>query len=128
MPWTRNSYPTTFKNMTPNVRDKAIEIANELLNQYEEPRAIRIATAQAKEWAQNRNMEIWADGPPEGKDQHILPHDRGWAVKAEGAGQATKVFSRKEDAVARARDIARNQEANIVIHAADGKISDVDQP
>ena len=33
MPWTTQDYPVTFKNMTPDVRDKAIEIANELLDQ-----------------------------------------------------------------------------------------------
>ncbi|MEZ4521755.1 MAG: DUF2188 domain-containing protein [Thermomicrobiales bacterium] len=128
MPWTRIDYPATFKNMRSDVREKAIDIANELLDQYEEPRAIRIATAQAKEWARNRNIEIWTDEKPTGKDQHVLPHDRGWAVQAEESQQATKVFRIKEEALDRARDIARNQNSNVVIHAADGKISDVVQP
>jgi uncharacterized protein YdaT len=128
MPWTERDYPNTFKNMTGAVRSKAIEIANELLNQYEEPRAIRIATAQAKEWAGNRGIEIWANGGPQGKDQHVLPHDRGWAVRSEHSGQATKVFRVKQEAVDRASDIARNQESHVVIHSSDGKISDVISP
>lgn len=128
MPWTVNDYPNTFKNMTTDVRSKAIEIGNELLDQYEEPRAIRIATAQAKEWAGNRGIEIWQNGGPSGKDQHVVPHERGWAVIAEGADQATKVFRVKTEAEDRARDIARNQEAHVVIHDPDGKISDVVQP
>jgi len=128
VPWTKNDYPATFKNMTPTVREKAIEIANELLNQYEEPRAIRIATAQAKEWAGNRDIEIWTESKPGGKDQHVMPHDRGWAVQAEGSGQPTKVFRVKDEALDRARDIARNQKSYVVVHAADGKISDVVQP
>lgn len=128
MPWTTQDYPATFKNMTPDVRNKAIEIANELLDQYEEPRAIRIAAAQAKEWARNRNLDVWVNGALEGKDQHVLPHDQGWAVQAEQAEQATEVFQTKEEARNRARDIARNQDSHVVIHAADGKINDVVQP
>jgi len=39
------------------VREKAIEIANALLaDGYEEGRAIRIAIAQAKRWAQARGI------------------------------------------------------------------------
>jgi uncharacterized protein YdaT len=126
MPWTRDNYPNTFKNMSAPVRDKAIEIANELLNQYDEGRAIRIATAQAKEWARRRDMEIWSNGnQPTGRDQHVVPHERGWAVRAEGAGQATNVFSSKDEATERAREIARNQDSHVVLHAANGRVEDV---
>lgn len=128
MPWTDSDYPNTFKNMTTPVRTKAIEIGNELLNQYEEPRAIRIATAQAKEWAKNRDIDIWRVEPPAGKDQHVVPHDRGWAVRAEHAERATHVFDNKNGALERAREIARNQGTHVVIHDADGRISDVVRP
>ncbi len=128
MPWTNNDYPNTFKNMTSEVRDKAIEIGNELLNQYEEPRAIRIATAQAKEWAGNRDIKIWEREPPAGRDQHVVPRDNGWAVLAEGADQATELFDKQSDARSRAGEIAHNQATHVVIHDADGKISDVVQP
>ncbi len=59
MPWTKNDYPDSLKNFTAEVRNKAIEIANALLEDgYEEDRAISIATAQAKEWAENRDKKI----------------------------------------------------------------------
>jgi uncharacterized protein YdaT len=42
-----------MKHLPPAVREKAIEIANALLGEgVDEGRAIRIATARAKEWAQ----------------------------------------------------------------------------
>jgi len=45
-------------NLAPIVRAKAIEIANALLAEgYEEGRAIRIAIAQAKRWANRRILE-----------------------------------------------------------------------
>lgn len=128
MPWSEHDYPNTFKNMTPEVRSKAIEIGNELLDQYEEQRAIRIATAKAKEWAGNRDIDIWESEPPSGKDQHVVPHERGWAVLAEGSQQPTKVFRLKPEAEDRARDIARNQETHVVIHGSDGRIDDVIRP
>ena len=59
MPWTKDRYPDSLKNFMDTVRNKAIEIANTLLKEgYEEGRAISIATAQAKEWAENRGHKI----------------------------------------------------------------------
>ena len=50
MPWTRENYPDSMKNFMAPVRNKAIEIANSLLDEgYEEGRAISIGIATAKE-------------------------------------------------------------------------------
>lgn len=50
MPWSKNDYPAAMKNLDPEVRDKAIEIANALLEEgYEDGRAIPIAIDKAKE-------------------------------------------------------------------------------
>jgi uncharacterized protein YdaT len=50
MPWSKNDYPAAMKNLDPEVRDKAIEIANALLKDgYEDGRAIPIAIDKAKE-------------------------------------------------------------------------------
>jgi uncharacterized protein YdaT len=58
MPWNSAYYPVSMNHLAPEVRDKAIEIANALLEQgYDEGRAIRIAIAKAKEWAQRHG---WA--------------------------------------------------------------------
>ncbi len=54
MPWSENDYPSSMKNLPKRVRNKAIEIANALLEEgYEEGRAIAIAISQAREWAEN---------------------------------------------------------------------------
>lgn len=59
MPWSSENYPVSMKNLTPEVRDKAIDIANALLEEgYDEGRAIAIATAQAEEWAERRGKSI----------------------------------------------------------------------
>lgn len=61
MPWDQFHYPASMKNLVPEVRDKAIEIANALLAEgMEEGRAIRIAIAKAKQWAaRERDLASW---------------------------------------------------------------------
>lgn len=54
MPWSKGDYPPSMKNLEPRVRNKAVEIANALLEEgSEEGRAIAIATAKAEEWNEN---------------------------------------------------------------------------
>ncbi len=57
-----------------------------------------------------------------GKNQHVLPHSDGWQVKGEGNGRATVVTNTKQQAVDRAREIARNQESELVVHNKNGQI------
>ena len=53
MPWTSTRYPPSMSHLPEPVREKAIEIANALLEEgMEEGKAIRIAIAKAKEWAE----------------------------------------------------------------------------
>ena len=58
MPWSKGDYPPSMKNLDPRVREKAVEIANALLEEgSEEGRAIAIATAKAEEWNENHPNE-----------------------------------------------------------------------
>lgn len=60
MPFTKDNYPDSLKNMTPRVRNKAIEIANALLLEGRpEDFAIPVAISKAEEWAANRNIEVF---------------------------------------------------------------------
>jgi uncharacterized protein YdaT len=59
MPWNEGDYPESLKNFTAPIRNKAVEIANALLEDgMEEGRAIAIATAQAKEWGDEHHKQI----------------------------------------------------------------------
>jgi hypothetical protein len=52
MPWNTAYFPASMKNLPPEVRAKAIDIANALLDEgHPEGQAIRIAIARAKQWA-----------------------------------------------------------------------------
>ena len=55
MPWNETRFPASMRRLPPLVRAKAIEIANALLEEgYDEGKAIRIAIAKAREWAEHR--------------------------------------------------------------------------
>ena len=56
------------------------------------------------------------------KNQHVVPHPEGWAVKGAGNSKATAVYSTQKDAIARAEQIARNQGSDTKIHGRNGQI------
>ena len=60
------------------------------------------------------------------RNQHIVPHADGWAVRGAGASRATETFDRKSDAIDRGREIAQNQRSELVIHGRDGQIQSKD--
>lgn len=54
---------------------------------------------------------------------YVSPQGDGdWKVKKEGATKATNVYANKEDAVQRAKELAKNQElGQVKIQKSDGK-------
>ena len=66
MPWSLHRYPASMKNLDPVVREKAIEIANALLDEgHPEGQAIRIGIARARAWA--RHHDPMGDRCPDGE-------------------------------------------------------------
>jgi uncharacterized protein YdaT len=62
MPWSRDYYPPSMRHLSVDARDKAIEIANALLDEgMDEGKAIRIAIAKAKEWAEHQGLPVRDD-------------------------------------------------------------------
>lgn len=58
------------------------------------------------------------------KNQHVTRHtDGGWQVKGAGNMRATVRTKTKSQAIDIARDIARNQHSELVIHNMNGRIS-----
>lgn len=127
MPWNSRNYPESLKNFEPRVRNKAIEIANALLEEgYEEGRAIAIATAQAKEW-----NDAHPDHSKDGQDaasspthsiRHVVPHEGGWAIKLEGSNITDAVFHTKEETLAKAKEMASDDNGIVIVHRKDGRV------
>ena len=57
-----------------------------------------------------------------GKNQHVVPHEGKWAVRGERNERVTEVFETQREAIDRAREIARNQDSELLIHGEDGRI------
>ncbi len=113
--WTKQDYPESMKNLPDEVREKAIEIANALLDEEDMPegRAIAIATSQAQK----------SEGSTD-KDTvyHVVPQEERWAVMKEDAKQASYMADTKDDAMERARDLMNKHDAILVVHKADGTV------
>src|SRR5688500_5991224 len=133
MPWTKNDYPDSMKNLTEKVRKKSIEIANALLKETKMPEGIAIATAisRAKDWAVNHGKPIknasadskTTDVKQHGADRYVVPHEGNhWAIKNEGSERVEKVFDHKNEAVQQARKKARAANASLTIQKRDGRV------
>lgn len=56
------------------------------------------------------------------KNQHVVPHGDNWAVKGAGNGKATSVHSTQAEAIRHGRQIAQNQQSELLIHGENGRI------
>ncbi len=129
MPWNRNDYPDSMKNLDEDVRLKAIEIANAMIKDgYEEGRAIPIAISKAKEWdddasgKEKKDLEKQKNLNDHKKDSSdsarlqdakvkVEKRDDGkWAVMSEGAKRADSLHDTKKQAQERADEIEKNRE------------------
>jgi uncharacterized protein YdaT len=131
MPWTKTDFPVSMKNLPEPVRNKAIEIANALLEEKNMDEGIAIATAisRAKDWAVNHGRQSEAaegtsrktDVKEHGEDRYVSPHNDKWGVKKE-KGKKEEVFNTKKEAVRQAEKEARGSNASVTIQGRHGKI------
>lgn len=57
-----------------------------------------------------------------GKNQHVVSHGDGWAVKTEGAPAPFAFFKTQSEAWEKAKSIARKERAEAVLHGRNGMI------
>jgi uncharacterized protein YdaT len=133
MPWTNKNFPDAMKNLPGEVRRKAIEIANTLLEGDRMNEGIAIATSisRAKDWAANRGKKTQSkvagsrstDVKVHGQDRYVIPyHEHEWAIKNEGSEKVEKIFNSKTEAVQEARKKARKANASLTIQKRDGRV------
>ncbi len=64
---------------------------------------------------------------PHGRDVFVQPHEGGgWEAKKTGAARASAVTETKAEAVARARELARTENSELVVKGKDNKIQSKD--
>jgi len=139
MPWDLKDYPSSFKNFEPLLKKKAIEIANALVSEgYPDDRAIPIAISQSKRWLDEATDTEKADfkkaTDPKKTDKHgtkkintdLLDNDvlvyyqeNRWYVQTKHAEKAVDSFETKEQAMERAKEIAKNKDSNVIAYKKD---------
>lgn len=60
------------------------------------------------------------------RNQHVVPHKDGWAVRGAGSQRASSVHSTQREAIAAGRNIARSQGTELFIHDRHGRIRERD--
>lgn len=136
MPWSKNDYPASLKNLTEEVRGKAVDIGNALLDEgYEEQRAVAIATAQAEKWALHRDKPIRKPdtkgdtGHAVAKESsqfshcvHLVPDPQrqGWIVRQEK--QQLAQGRDRNDVLNKARKAAKSDGVSLCIHDQQGHL------
>lgn len=54
--------------------------------------------------------------------QRVVPRGDVWALQRDGAQRATGLFPTQADAIERGREVAMNQQTELVIHRPNGQI------
>lgn len=54
--------------------------------------------------------------------QHVVPNGKKWSVRKAGGSRATALFKTQEEAIDRAKEIAKSLKTELYIHGQDGRI------
>ncbi|TYO69804.1 DUF2188 domain-containing protein [Rossellomorea marisflavi] len=115
MSWSKQDYPESLKNLPSDVRNKAIEIGNALLDEgYEEGRAIAIATDRAHKSEEGTQSDK--------TEYHVTVHDDGWQLKKADGQRAIMVEETKEKLLERAKRYATDHSGTLVVYKEDGSV------
>ena len=60
------------------------------------------------------------------KDIHVVLHNGGWATRKEGAQRVGHTADTQKEALEQAREQAKREKVEVVIHRPDGRIRDSD--
>ena len=115
MPWNKNDYPDSMKNLEADVREKAIEIANALLrDNYEEGRAISIATSQARKAIHGDDEDRVA--------YEVISRETDWVLRKIDGKRAILVEKTKDDLLKKAKPYVNEQNGILTIYEEDGSV------
>lgn len=61
-----------------------------------------------------------------GKNQHVVPHSNGWAVRGAGNERVSSTHGTQAEAAAQARTTAERHGTEVLIHGRNGQIRERD--
>src|SRR5699024_11863219 len=86
------------------------------VNHYE--KSDKPTERSAKDKRYENNPERLEEG------EHVEAQDNGWAVKSSGAKRASDIYEKKDEAVKRAKEIAKNKGTHVTIYKRDGSVQE----
>ena len=57
-----------------------------------------------------------------GRNQHVVPHNGQWGLRGAGNSRVTRTFGTQREAINYGRQVAINQESELLIHNRQGRI------
>ncbi|MEK3887718.1 DUF2188 domain-containing protein [Bacillus sp. FSL K6-3431] len=116
MPWSKNNYPDSMKNLSDDVRNKAIEIANAVLrDNKEESRAISIGIAQARKYVEGDDYHR--------PEYHVRAENENWVLKKKDGKRAIKREDTKASLLEKAKEYVTDHEGVLIIYTENGDVS-----
>jgi Uncharacterized protein conserved in bacteria (DUF2188) len=61
---------------------------------------------------------------PKQGDVHVVPGEKGWRVEVEGTSRPRSTHKTQSEAATAARDIARRNKSELLIHGRNGRVRD----
>jgi len=123
MPYSQIKYPASFALLKPEIRKKAISIANILIEEgLDRFTAETIAFYNSREIAMNANSLTNAHITD--STIHIIPHPDGWVIISPDARKFYGSFVSKKEAITKARSYAKSVKFKLFIHLSNGNIGD----
>ena len=61
---------------------------------------------------------------PKQGDVHVVPSQKGWKVEVEGGSRPRSTHATQAEAAQAARDLARKNKSELLIHGRDGRVRD----
>ncbi|HET7586932.1 MAG TPA: DUF2188 domain-containing protein [Gammaproteobacteria bacterium] len=114
-------YPE-MSHLDPDARRRATELAHQLSDEgYPEQQAVRTAVQRVTAEAQRTSGQHAADTEAE---KYVTPHEEGWAVVSPTGEHQTALYATKEEALEKAREVARKEHSRVHVQGADEHVED----
>ncbi|HET7307951.1 MAG TPA: DUF2188 domain-containing protein [Gammaproteobacteria bacterium] len=124
MPPEKPDYPPEMAHLDPDARSRAAKLAKQLEEEgYPEQQAIRTAIGRMTQEDQSTAGGHVAPTDPE---KYVTPHEEGWAVVSPTGEHQTSLYASKEEALEKARELARKEHSRLHIENGHERVIDPD--
>jgi uncharacterized protein YdaT len=116
---TEQDFPPQMAHLPPEVRERALKLLQDLVEEgYPEVQAIPLAIRRVTANQETERSGHVADTEAE---KYITPHEEGWAVVSATGEHQTSVYRTKEEALAKALELAAKEHAKVHVIDDQGK-------